>query len=223
MKRRFAEHLYNDGQRKIYQAPSSHLGLFAASYVIAGSCILTAGGLAFANPDYYDPSRDLPWFVAVGCRLGIMVFTVVGGYALIRPLNLVRSIDLIKKNDTVKLLVQVRRPLPFLRPKGHIVDPFNLQVKRTYARPFESEFESFEEPQSAQASKSPGNPLSYIAQAISKGIYYPFISVRKLMAWDGIMSIDLVEGEEMTRCKLDTTGRWSNNGQDFIKMSVVAL
>lgn len=219
----YATNLYNNGQTKIYRAPSSHLGLFSASYVIGASCIFTAGVTAFINQDVYNPNGELHWVVTVGTRLVIIVFTIVGGFALIQPLNMVRSIDLVKKNDTVKLLVQVRRPLAFLRPKGHIIDPFNLKVKRTYTMPLPLPFESFEEPQSAQPSKSPTNPFSYIAQAISKGIYYPFLSVRKLMTSDGVMSISLVEGEKTTRCKLDTTGRFSNNGQDFHKMSVFDL
>jgi hypothetical protein len=215
-KRWYATHLYNKGQTKIYQAPPSHLGLFSASYIIAGSCIVTAGMLAFSNQQFYDPNGDLPWFVSVAWRLGIITFTIVGGYALIRPLNMVRSIDLVKKHDTVKLLVQVRRPLAFLRPKGHIVDPFNLKVKKTYVRPIEDS-------QSTQHSNKPTNPISYITQAISKGIFYPFLSVRKLMTFEGVMRISLVEGEKTTRCSLDTDGFWSNDGQDFVQMSVIDL
>lgn len=217
-KRWYATHLYNKGQTKIYQAPSSHVGLFSASYVIAGSCILTAGMLAFSNQEFYDPNGELPWFVSVAWRLGIITFTIVGGYALIRPLNMVRSIDLVKKNGTVKLLVQVRRPLAFLRPKGHIVDPFNLKVKQTFVRPME-------DLQSTHPStgNKPTNPVTYIMQAISKGIFHPFLSVRKLMTFEGVMRISLVEGGKTTRCSLDTDGAWSNDGQDFFQMSVIDL
>lgn len=187
------------------------------SYIIAGSCLITAGSLAFLNQEVYDPNGDLPWFVGVSWRLGIITFTIVGGFALIRPLNMVRSIDLVKKNDIVKLLVQVRRPVAFMRPKGYIIDPFDLKVKQTLVRPME-------EAQSTEAASSQSfNPISYITRSISQAIYYPFFWVRKLMTFEGVMKVSITDGEKVTRCNLDTDGVWSNDGQDFIQLTVIDL
>jgi len=199
--------------------------MFAASYFMAGSCIFIALGTAyFSTQDIYNRKADLPWYFNVSVRLVIIVFTFIGGYILIQPFNMVRSIDLVKQHDTVKLLVQVRRHFPFLQPREHIIDPFNLKVKQSFAIPSgPAMFESFEEPASAQSSKSLPNPFSYIARGLSRGIYSFFLSVQKLMTSEGIMSLRLVEGETTTRCKLDATGRWSNNGKDFMSLTVIDL
>lgn len=214
-KRWFATHLYNNGQTNIYKAPS-HRGLYGASYIIAGSCLVIAGGLAFLNQDAYDPNSELPWFVSVSWRLGIITFTIIGGFAFIRPLNMVRSIDLIKQHDTVKLLVRVRRPLAFLRPRSHILDPFDLKVKQTLVRPME-------DVSSSQSSTQPFNPISYIVRSISQTIYYPFFWVRKLMTFEGVMRVSLADGDKTTKCNLDIDGTWSNEGQDFIRLTEIDL
>ncbi|KAK5061327.1 hypothetical protein LTR84_007869 [Exophiala bonariae] len=210
-KRWFATHLYNKGQTNIYKAPS-HVGLYGASYIIAGSCLLSACGLAFLNYDAYDPNSELHWFVSVAWRLGIITSTIIGGYAFIRPLNMVRSIDLVKTHDTVKLLVLVRRPVAFMRPRPHIVDPFNLKVKQTLVRPMEQ-----------ISSSQSSNPVSFITQSISHAIYYPFFWVRKLMTSEGIMKVSLVEGNKTTKCSLDVDGEWSNEGQDFVQLTEIDL
>lgn len=210
----YATKLYNSGQRAIYRPPS-HAGILAASYIIAGSCFITAGALAFSNLWAYEATSDLHWVVRVGWRLGIVTFTFIGGLAFLRPIRMVRAIDLVSVDGITKLAVQVRRPLPFLRPKEYIVAPYEFQMERTFVQ-------QMDDPEFMD--KDAANPLgvvSRLGRAVSQAIYYPFAATRRLMTLEGFMYVSLNQGEG--KLKLDTQGKFSNGAKDLVKMGSIVL
>ncbi|KAL2419318.1 hypothetical protein ABEF95_010067 [Exophiala dermatitidis] len=210
----YATKLYNAGQRAIYRPPSQ-AGILAASYIITASCLLTAGALAFSNLWAYDSSSDLPWIVRVAWRAGIVTFTMVGGFAFLRPTRLIKSIDLVSKDGIVKLAVQVRRPLPFLRPKEYIIAPYEFEMDRKFTQPMdEPEFMHDDAPQSQSI-------VAKLGRAISKAVYYPFAATRRLMTLEGMMTVNLKEGD--SPAKLDTQGKFSNAAKDLVEMGTIKL
>ncbi|KIW57162.1 hypothetical protein PV05_05753 [Exophiala xenobiotica] len=210
----YAAKLYAAGQREIYR-PRSHAGVLGASYIIAASCFITSGALAFSNLWAYDADSGFHWVVRVGYRLGIITFTALGCIALLRPINLIRSIDLVSSDGVVKLLVQVRRPIPFMRPKQYLIPPYEFRMDRTFVQQMEEpEFVHEDAPR-------PKGVLSRIAQSISRAIWYPFAATRTLMTLEGIMSVTLTE--EGTKAKLDSQGKFSNHGEDIVRMGTIVL
>ncbi|KAL6242648.1 hypothetical protein RBB50_010294 [Rhinocladiella similis] len=202
------------GQEMIYKAPS-HTGLLGASWFIAGSCFVTSAALAFGNLWLYDPDSDLPTIVRVGHRLGIITFTAVGGIALLRPLNLVKSMRLINSDTGVKLLVQVRRPAPFLPPKQYIIAPHELRVDRTWVH--ELEIPEFIQ----ESTTTQRGVFSWLGQSISRAFYYPFAATRQLMTLEGIINASLKEGGP--KVKLDSHGTFSNGGEDIERLGTIIL
>ncbi|EXJ80225.1 hypothetical protein A1O1_08367 [Capronia coronata CBS 617.96] len=210
----YATKLYNAGQRAIYRPPS-HAGILAASYIITASALVTAGALAFSNLWAYDTSSDLPWIVRVAWRAGIITFTFVAGFAFLRPTRLIRSIDLVSKDGVVKLAVQVRRPLPFLRPKEYIIAPYEFEMDRKFVQQMDEPDFMHDDKQDAQ------NAVSKLGRVVSKAIYYPFAATRRLLTLEGMMSVHLNEHD--SPAKLDTQGKFSNAAKDLVEMGTIKI
>ncbi|KAI1617746.1 hypothetical protein EDD36DRAFT_10871 [Exophiala viscosa] len=210
----YATKLFNQGKPQIHRAPS-HAGILGASYILAGSCFITSGALAFSNLWLYDEASDLPGIVRIGWRLGIITFTGIGCLALLRPINLIKSIDLVNSDNVVKLLVQVRRPVPFLRPKQYIIPPYEFRMDHTFVAPMEDpEYLRDDAPETRSI-------LSSIGRRISQAIYYPFAATRRLMTLEGFMYVQLKEGA--AKVKLDTQGTFSKQGKDLVQMGTIEL
>lgn len=161
----------------------------------------------------YDPASDLPWFVRGAWRLGIVVFTAMGGFVFLRSTRFIKAIDLVSVNGVVKLSIQARRPIPFLRPKEYVIAPYNFQMDRTFVQ-------QLEEPIFMQEEIPPAKGLgSRIARAISQAIYYPIASTRRLMTLEGFMNVKV--DENMRYLKLDTQGRFSNAAKDLVEMGTI--
>ncbi|KIV85419.1 hypothetical protein PV11_01115 [Exophiala sideris] len=210
----YATKLFNQGQREIHRAPS-HTGILGASYILAGSCFITSGALAFSNLWLYDETSDLPGIVRIGWRLGIITFTGIGCLALLRPINLIKSIDLVNSDNVVKLLVQVRRPVPFVRPKQYLIPPYEFRMDQTFVAPLEEpEYLRDDAPEARSI-------LSSLGRRISQAIYYPFAATRRLMTLEGFMYVQLKEGAG--KVKLDTQGTFSKQGKDLVQMGTIEL
>ncbi|EXJ86419.1 hypothetical protein A1O3_03370 [Capronia epimyces CBS 606.96] len=210
----YATKLYKTGQRAIYRPPS-HAGILAASYIITASCLVTAGALAFSNLWAYDTSSDLPWFVRVAWRAGIVTFTFVAGFAFLRPTRLIRSIDLVSQDGIVKLAVQVRRPLPFSRPKEYIIAPYEFEMDRKFVQQMDEPDFMHDDTPKAQGIGSK------LGRALSQAIYYPFAATRRLMTMEGMMSVNLKEGDSAV--KLDTQGKFSHAATDIVEMGTIKI
>ncbi|KIX10274.1 uncharacterized protein Z518_01356 [Rhinocladiella mackenziei CBS 650.93] len=211
----YATKLYQAGQRVIFR-PKSHTGILAASYVIAGSCLVTSCGLAFNNIWAYQTNADLHWIVGVAWRLGIITFTVIGGLAFLRPTGMIKSIDLVSRDGVVKLLVEARPTLPFLRPKSYTIAPYQFEMDRTFVQQLdEPEFMYEDAPQ-------PQGIAASIGRTISKAIWYPFAATRRLVTNEGFMHVQLAT-KDAPWLKLDTQGTFSNDGRDLLAMGTLKL
>lgn len=125
--------------------------------------------------------------------------------------------DLVSVGGVVKLAIQVRRPLPFLRPKEYVIAPYEFKMDSTFVRQLEEPAFMHEE-----AATPPKKGIaSRIVQAISKSIYYPVASTRRLMTLEGFMTVklDQVSGS----LKLDTQGSFSNDAKDLVEMGSIVF
>lgn len=122
---------------------------------------------------------------------------------------MVRSIDLISRQGSPKLLLQVRRPLPFLPPRQYTVAPYAVNAESTFVRPIE-------EPKFIADTTPTANPLVLVARAFSQAAFYIFISVRKFASQDGIMKINFEHGGKRKSCQLDTTGKFLHSGNELV-------
>ncbi|OAP56761.1 hypothetical protein AYL99_08873 [Fonsecaea erecta] len=217
----YAQKLYDAGQTAIYRPPS-HFGIYAAAFTMGSSAIAIAGLLAYGNIWAWTGDADLPWFVPVAHRLGIFVFSAVGWLIMMRSLRFIKAIDLVPVNGVVKLAVQVRRPLPFLKPKEFLIEPYRFQMDQKFVQQLEEPIFMMEHAEgSASTNKASGGLVSGIGRAISKAIYYPFASTRRLMTLEGFMFVNF-EGSR-GKMKLDTQGLFSNGAKDLIEMGTINL
>ncbi|OAG38428.1 hypothetical protein AYO21_07411 [Fonsecaea monophora] len=216
----YAQKLYEAGQTAIYRPPS-HFGIYAASFIMGSSAIGIAGLLAYSNIWAWEGDSDLPWFVPVAHRLGIFVFSAVGWLIMMRSIRFIKAIDLVPVNGVVKMAVQVRRPLPFLKPKEFLIEPYRFQMTQKFVQQLE-EPAFMRDPVGASSStnKTSTGFASSIGRAISKAIYYPFASTRRLMSLEGIMFVNF-EGSR-GKMKLDTHGLFSNGAKDLIEMGTIS-
>ncbi|EXJ63584.1 uncharacterized protein A1O5_11345 [Cladophialophora psammophila CBS 110553] len=215
----YAQKLYEAGQTAIYRPPS-HFGIYAASFVMGSSALAIAGLLAYGNIWAWEGDSELPWFVPVAHRLGIFVFSAVGWLIMMRSLRFIKAIDLVSVDGVVKLAVQVRRPLPFLKPKEHLIAPYRFQMDQKFVQQLEEPAFMMEHTEtSSSASKSSRGLGSSIGRAISKAIYYPFASTRRLITLEGFMFVSF-EGSR-GKMKLDTQGLFSNGAKDLIEMGTI--
>lgn len=188
---------------------------------MGGSAIIVAGALAYSSLWAWDLPADLPWFVPVAHRVGIFVFSAVGWLTLMRSLSFIHAIDLVSVDGLVKMLVQVRRPLPFLRPKQYLVAPYHFRMDHKFVQQMEyPEFMHTDEELAAQGTSRRTGILSSLGRAISKGLYYPFASTRRLLTLEGLMTVNL-EGINRSKMKLDTQGLFSNEAKDLIEMGII--
>lgn len=207
-----ARKLYEAGQRAIYRAPS-HVGLLSASYIISGTSLGIALGLFFTGHWQYDPNSELHWIVGVGWRLGMAMFSGAAALAIIRMTRCITAIDLVSHNENVKLVVSVRRAIPFLSPKKYTIAPYDFRMSNTMVEQMHVP-EWFSE---EAASKS--GAITGIGRGISKAFFYPFAAFRKLFTHEGIMKVTIGESKEWAR--LDTTGKFSNAANDLIEIATV--
>ncbi|KIW26710.1 uncharacterized protein PV07_06521 [Cladophialophora immunda] len=215
----YAQKLYEAGQTAIYRPPS-HFGIYAASFVMGSSSLAIAGLLAYGNIWAWEGDSELPWFVPVAHRLGIFVFSAVGWLIMMRSLRFIKAIDLVPVNGIVKLAVQVRRPLPFLKPKEFLVAPYRFQMDSKFVQQLEEPvFIADHAEVSSSANRASRGFASSIGRAISKAIYYPFASTRRVMTLEGFMFVNF-EGSR-GKMKLDTQGLFSNGAKDLIEMGTI--
>lgn len=188
---------------------------------MGASAITVAGSLAYTSLWAWDMPADLPWFVPVAHRIGIFVFSGVGWLTLMRSLSFIHAIDLVSVDGLVKMSVQVRRPLPFLRPKQYLIAPYQFQMDHKFVQQLEyPDFMHTDEELAAQGTPRPKGILSSLGRAISKGLYYPFASTRRLLTLEGFMTVNL-EGTNRSKVKLDTQGLFSNEAKDLVQMGVI--
>jgi hypothetical protein len=220
----YAQKLYEAGQTAIYRPPS-HAGMYVASWAMGGSAVTIASVVAYTNRWTFDTNLDVSWIVPVAYNLGVIAFSCIGWIIIMRSFRFISSIDLVSVDGLVKMAVQVRRPLPFLKPKGYLIAPYQFEMDKKFVM-------QMEEPEFMQDDEEPPNLpetqqkpqrglLSEIGRGISKVIYYPFASTRRLMTLEGFMwvSFDGVSG----KMKLDTQGRFSNGARDLVEMGRIRL
>ena len=216
----YAQKLYDAGQTVVYRPPS-HLGIYAAASVMGGSAITVAGFLAYTNIWAWETDTGLPWFVPVAHRLGIIVFSAVGWLMIMRSWRIIKAIDLVSVNGIVKMAVQVRRPLPFLRPKEFLIAPYQFRMDPKFVQQMEYP-EYLREDEGGSPAEKPlaRGTFASIGRAISQAIYYPFASTRRLMTLEGFMWVDFAGSNG--KMKLDTQGLFSNGDKDLIEMGTIA-
>ena len=215
----YAQKLYDSGQTAIYRSPS-HIGIYAASWLMGGSAVTIAGLLAYANLWVWEVNTGLHWIVPTAHRCGIIVFSAMGWLVIMRSLRIIKSIDLVSVDGIVKMAVQVRRPLPFLRTKEYLIAPHRFQMDQKFVQQMEypewmRDDEAAPDPEAAPSR----GLLSGIGRAISQAIYYPFASTRRLMTLEGFMWVSF-EGTS-GKMKLDTQGLFSNGAKDLVEMGTI--
>ena len=220
-KQYYAEKIYAGGQTAIFRPPS-HTGIYAVSWLMGGSSLTAAALLAWSNISAWGFDANLHWIVPVAHVAGIIAFSAIGWVLLLRSTRFLNSIDLVSVAGIVKLAVQVRRPLPFMSPKTYLMAPYEFEMDKKFVRPME--FPDFmypdEIPEASEESAPPKrDPLSYIARSISRAIYIPFASTRRLLTLEGFMIVNFPgSGGKM---KLDVQGYISNAGTDLVKMGTI--
>jgi hypothetical protein len=187
---------------------------------MGGSAVTIAGFLAYANLWAWEGDTGLHWIVPTAHRCGIIVFSAIGWLIIMRSLRIIKSIDLVSVDGLVKMAVQVRRPLPFLRPKEYIIAPYHFQMDQKFVTQMEYPEFMRDDEETPDSSTPPSRPLvSKIGRAISQAVYYPFASTRRLMTLEGFMWVSF-EGAN-GKMKLDTQGLFSNGAKDLIEMGTI--
>ncbi|EXJ63001.1 hypothetical protein A1O7_03445 [Cladophialophora yegresii CBS 114405] len=214
-----AHKLYDSGQTAIYRPPS-HFGIYVASWLMGGSAVTIAGFLAYANLWAWEGDTGLHWIVPTAHRCGIIVFSAIGWLIIMRSLRIIKSIDLVSVDGMVKMAVQVRRPIPFLRPKEYLIAPYHFQMDQKFVTQMEyPEFMTDDEEMPDSETPSSRSLLSRLGRSISQAVYYPFASTRRLMTLEGFMWVSF-EGAS-GKMKLDTQGLFSNGAKDLIEMGTI--
>ncbi|ETI23141.1 hypothetical protein G647_04938 [Cladophialophora carrionii CBS 160.54] len=215
----YAQKLYDSGQTAIYRPPS-HFGIYAASWIMGGSAVTIAGFLAYANLWAWEGDTGLHWIVPTAHRCGIIVFSAIGWLIIMRSLRIIKSIDLVSMDGMVKMAVQVRRPLPFLRPKVYMIAPYHFQMDQKFVTQMEyPEFMRDDEEMPESETPPSRSLLARVGRSISQAVYYPFASTRRLMTLEGFMWVSF-EGAS-GKMKLDTQGLFSNGAKDLIEMGTI--
>ncbi|KIV90831.1 hypothetical protein PV10_05439 [Exophiala mesophila] len=205
----YAQKLLSAGTTILYRAPS-HAGMLCASYFFGASGIGMALAMTYLDDAWrVDKNPSLNNKVKLAWKVGIAFCAMAGGLSLVRPLHMVRSIDLISRQGSPKLLLQVRRPLPFLAPRQYTVAPFAVNAENTFVRPIE-------EPKFIADTSPTSNPFILVARAFSKAAFYVFISVRKFASQDGIMKINFEHQGKKRSCQLDTSGKFLHSGNELV-------
>jgi hypothetical protein len=208
--------MYDAGQTIVYRAPPQW-AIYTASWVWGGGCFLITAGTISSLHAMKDQLQELAWFVPVAYQLVIVVSVVMGGFFLLRPINFIKKIDLVNMDGLVKMGIQVARPLPFLRPRVMLIAPHEFVQEKRFVPPMrDSDF--LRDPQEDEGEPSTGF-AARILNGISKAIYYPFAATQKALTLDGFMHVTL--GQEELKAKLDTHGKFSNNGYDLPHLGVV--
>jgi hypothetical protein len=191
-----AQRLYEQGLRNLYTAPS-HTGTLAISWAIATFCV--GNTLRMFWEGFYElrEGHGLSYAkrtaVETGNRLTMILFTVVGGYALLRYRGLVKALDLVKSSTsgTPDLQISVRRIIPFLPPKKYVVPPQDLRLPQKWRL----RSERWPEPEPERTS---------LIRSIGRTMGWPFKKFKDYLVMDGILAVNFHGGQ--TNALLDTRG-----------------
>ncbi|KAJ9612012.1 hypothetical protein H2200_003607 [Cladophialophora chaetospira] len=214
----YAQKLYESGRTMIYRPPS-HFGIYTASWLMGGSALITASALAYTNLWAFGVESDHPTIVAVAYRVAIVVFSALGWFMIMRSWRIIKSIDLVSVDGLVKMAVQVRRPLPFLKPKVYLVAPHQFQFERKFVQQMEYPDFMLDEEVAGTEGRPPSSLSSSIGRAISRGMFYIFASTKRIMTLEGFMWVSL-EGTG-GQIKLDTQGVFSNGDKVLLEMCTI--
>lgn len=121
--------LIQDGKSVLWKAPS-HSG-FAIAGFVTGTFCLTCGLLTVVM-DAAEDYTDLPWYVPVTARFGVVIVLGGAGVAFLRTSRLISSVELVRVKDRARIMFKVRRniPLPFIPPRRLVVDFSDVIVQR---------------------------------------------------------------------------------------------
>ncbi len=174
--------------------------------------------LAYVNMDAQLATQDLPLWVRVTHVLGIVIFSSVGGFLVVRSSRIIKSIDLVSIDGMVKMAVRVSRPLPFTAPRPYLIAPYEFQMEPKFVQQMDyPRFMADEEiPNTEPAS---GSFLSSVGRSISQAMYYPFASTRRLLTLEGFMWVTIPNAGP--KLKLDTQGLFSNGDRDLVELGTI--
>ena len=212
----YAQKMYEAGRTLVYRPPS-HFGMHAAAWAIGGSAIAMASLLAYANIDANLAAQGLPWWVRVTHVFGIVIFSSLGCFLILRSSRIIKSIDLVSLDGMAKMDVRVSRPLPFMAPRPYLISPYEFQMEPKFVQQMEyPRFMLDEVPNTESTSTS---FLSNIGRSISQAIYYPFASTKRLLTLEGFMWVSIPGAG--SRLKLDTQGLFSNGDKDLRELGTI--
>jgi len=203
-----AKKMVDNGQTILYESPSHFRFLFGA-YSAAGVCVVSVYFL-FAN-EFWKPIPGLSWVVWVGNRVGMAAMTFMGGFFLLRTSRLITSIKLKRVNRDVKLLVSVRRTIPFLKQKEITTSPSNFIIP--YKLVPELRRPSWATPKTAKYS---GSFPRRITNRISIELWKLFAGTRKVFTHEGFLDI-MIKGTKGL-WKLDSSGNLPGNGKGLLSI-----
>jgi hypothetical protein len=221
-----ADKLYQAGKTSLFKAPS-HFAYLLGSWVLSISCILGAvftysTGLWKTEkspnlPGTAPHQKGLAFFVPVANLLTIFTIGMLGSWILVRSVNLVTAIDLIKTAAGTRMRVSVRRPVPIFPQRQIIIAPYDLLLPRNVIRP--SGVPTFAEmPQEGKGSK----PLrfgTWAAKQLSFSLWSFFNGSRKIFTHEGFL-ITNIQGQT-AGLKVDIEGTFPNGVWNLIEVSTL--
>lgn len=218
---KLVEELYEKGVIQLYEAPRRLTYFRLQCWVVAGL------GLAFVSFYYTDKVWDvaklkergveLPWLVAIGEGAAVGVICIALGYALLRSLNHVQAIQLVKEMDTVFVRLRVRSAVPFLKTYLAI-RPYNLLISEKLVWPktvpnWMRRKELNESSASAVILSVIGNSL----RALPRFFWHIWNEGRRFLFYDGLVEMSVIGEDAKDASKspylLDIDGAWALHGK----------
>ena len=162
---------------------------------------------------FWEAQPGFPWWIAVGNRLGLACFALMGGWVVLRATRHITSINLIQKAEGVKMLVVVRRtvPLPFVSAKRIVIEPTDFVLPSRMIVQL-----AIPQWANVEVKDIKGNLPSRILKHISVGTWTFFAGCRKVFTHEGFMDVTIKDQSGFY--KLDTDGRFSKGGRSLLEI-----
>ena len=208
-KQNLARTLHDSGEIFLYQAPS-HAGFLAATFLTGTMCLI--GVVSTFSTDLWK-SPEVPWWINAANRMGIVCFTFLGGWIILRATRHITSIKLMRQGDSVKMLVTVRRmiPLPLVPAKTIVTDPVDFVLpSRMVAQLAMPSWLDNQGPEIA------GTLPSRILKRISLALWTFFAGMRKVFTHEGFLDVT-IEGTNGL-WKLDSAGSFAQGGRNLLNI-----
>jgi hypothetical protein len=222
-----ADKLFQAGKTSLFKAPS-HFAYLLGSWVISISCISAAlwtysTGLwksesSLNLPGSAPHQKGLAFFVPVANVLTMITIGMLGSWVLVRSVNLVTAIDLIKTAAGTRMRISVRRAVPLFPQRKLVIAPYEFLLPRSAIRP--AGVPSFAEmPDEGKGSK----PLrfgTWAAKKISFTLWSYFNGSRKIFTHEGFLIANTQGKTE--GLKVDIEGMFPNGVWNLVEVSTLA-